>query len=150
MAPAPLDLGDATVQKIARCTPLPPYVFLFRQANAFTALVPDEIAQIVRDAGREALTTERARFAEVVRYVDTATTYYGIIALDEAYRQYSGLAGDPLEPAAFTEAAYRSSTGDDPRFGMTECDREVYLVDYTPSDEFAGHDAIDGLDAYRD
>lgn len=149
---APDDLADSEVYSSANFIPLPPYIFLFKQGDTFTAAVPDELAAAIRAVDLDAVRAQRAKIAGAVAYAETATTYYGIIDLDAAYRQYCSLADDPLQPGDFAEAVYRSGLSGDYGFDLTERDDDkgIYLVDFMLSDAFAGPDALDDLDVYRD
>lgn len=146
----PDDLGDDALYAAACSAPLPPYVFLFKQGQAFTALVPDETAAAVRSVDVDAVRAKRTQIADAVAYAETATTYYGIVDLDAAYRQYSSLVDDPLQPGDFAEAVYHADQSDDHGFALTTRDDGIYLVDFMLSDAFAGPDALDDLETYRD
>lgn len=148
----PGDLADGEVFSSANLVPLPPYIFLFKQGDTFTAAVPDELAAAIRAVDLDAVRSQRAKIAGAIAYAETATTYYGIVDLDAAYRQYCSLADDPLQPGDFAEAVYRSGLSGDYGFDLTERDDDkgIYLVDFMLSDAFAGPDALDDLDVYRD
>lgn len=148
----PGDLADSKVFSSANFIPLPPYIFLFKQGDTFTAAVPDELAAAIRAVDLDAVRAKRAKIAEAIAYAETATTYYGIVDLDAAYRQYCSLIDDPLQPGDFAEAVYRSGLSGDYGFDLTERDDDkgVYLVDFMLSDAFAGPDALEDLDVYRD
>lgn len=146
------DLDDAELRGHLCFAPLPPYVFLFKQGDAFTMAVPDEMAAVIRSVDLDAVRAKRTQIAKAVAYAETATTYYGIVDLDTAYRQYRSLVDDPLEAGEFAEALYRCGLSSDYGFDLTERDDDkgVYLVDFMLSDAFAGPDALEDLDVYRD
>ena len=149
------DPSDKDFARRARdFTLFPPYIFLFAHEGVFTVLVPNEIAQIVRSVDLDEVRAERARMAEVVAYAETATCYYGLIGIDEAYEQYCGLVKDPVTSGDFAGIVYRANVSGECGFELALCDDDVFLLDFTISDSCLGADAdekmAEDLDAYRD
>ena len=115
----------------------PPYIHLFKQGTAFTALVPDEMAAALRALDRAEITAVRTAVDQARDFAGTAATYYGLIALDQAYLGYRELFEGGLDPVNFAGYLYRASLSDEGDFELVERDDRVYVAHYLLTDAYA-------------
>ena len=81
--------------------PVEPYVYIFKNENRYTALVPDELKSLVAAVDFASLDRYRRQQRQALSCVEACVVMCGVVSIDDAYDQYRGLVSDVLSREEF-------------------------------------------------
>lgn len=122
--------------------PCEPYSFLFYAEATFTALVPDELRDMVARVDFEAVKLKRAREYAALNCAGACVTYCGVVRVADAYGQYRAASADPLSYDEFIALLADEVLFGQSEFETWELEGEPYLMHYTLSPEFVAEQAV--------
>ena len=149
-----ISFGVDELESYAFIWPLEPYIFIFHGSDGYTALVPDELKQLLAAVDFDAIDRFRRQEGQALRCAEACAMMHGVISIDEVYDQYRALVSDVLDRDDFQQvlevaASYESGSFDFWTYMPTD-----YLIHYTLSPdfvarEFANQHSRSGSKLYR-
>ncbi|MBR0404623.1 MAG: SEC-C domain-containing protein [Eggerthellaceae bacterium] len=135
--------------------PIEPYVFMFRDGDTYTALVPDELKPMFAAMDFEAMDRYRRQQKQALNCVDACVVQCGVMKVEDAYNQYHSLVSDVLDREGFDRLLEIVASLGDAGFDLWTYPPSDYVVHYTLSPdyvarEFAQQQSDAAAKLYRD
>lgn len=149
LADQPLGVTFGTSELLG-CTNLDtfePYVNLFRQGDTFTASVPRQVREALDGMSLDAVAQERRRELNASLFLDACAEFYGLASLDQVRASYEAIADDPLAPNELAALMGHNIQTGLASYDLWDNGDDIYLADYTLSDDYAADEMSSGEEA---
>ncbi len=137
-----LIVRESQIDADTTLAPCEPYSFLFYASATFTAVVPDELREMLARIDFDAVELKRAREYAALHCASVCVTYCGVVRVSDAYDQYRAACSDPLPYDGFMALLADEASFGQSEFEPWEFEGEAYLMHYTLSPEFVAEQAV--------
>lgn len=128
--------GADEISRHALQWPIEPYIFMFKEGQRYTALIPDELQPLFALMDFEAIDRRRLQQNQALSIIEACVVMCGIMSVDDVYSQYCALAPDALSVEDFEELLQVAVALGNAGFDLWTYGSTDYIVHYTLGADF--------------